>query len=419
MSVHAGTILTIGGNNVIDRLQSAGLGDVRVPIETIREVGNELVVDKVPGEADFTFTMESLDVSTDLMAFLTGKVGAVASGSPPGSADIDGTAYLWEDCQIVNIPSPWKDPTTGSGGVIEAGHLVPGYYPTRMRYRFGATENSTQEVDLSGGSFYYAAQAPVEEFPVGDGADTTFVTTDVVIGHRKGGGASSDIRYVFGVIVGEKLMIEGTDYTVTGGDIDTPAVVTITFAVAPANGAQIRFAYFTSVAKAYAQPTHASAVIKPGAVRGRNIRVFLGSGGSRARVNGSQAFELEATVESTVERELGTDEIVGRTINGTDTTGTLTVRSRDADAFIALLGKVTGYALDEVFGYFNEGYTIPLTVQIVNPKNPSQVIKTLVVDDAKFQPPGTPARVNTPTDFAIRFDSQNGTYREVKGAYAP
>jgi hypothetical protein len=47
MSVHAGDILTVGGNNVIDRIQSAGLGDVRLPIETIREVGNREVVDKV------------------------------------------------------------------------------------------------------------------------------------------------------------------------------------------------------------------------------------------------------------------------------------------------------------------------------------------------------------------------------------
>jgi hypothetical protein len=59
MSVHAGDILHVGGNNVIDRIQSAGLGDVNLPIETIREVGNREVVDKVTGEPDFTFTLES------------------------------------------------------------------------------------------------------------------------------------------------------------------------------------------------------------------------------------------------------------------------------------------------------------------------------------------------------------------------
>src|SRR3954470_10563365 len=116
MSVHAGTILTVGRNNVIDRIQSAGLGDTNITVDTIREVGNYLVVDKIPGEPDFTFTMESLDVTTDLMAFLTGKVGAQASGSPPGGTDPAGTSYRWEDTRTVNIVSPWKNPSTSSAG---------------------------------------------------------------------------------------------------------------------------------------------------------------------------------------------------------------------------------------------------------------------------------------------------------------
>jgi hypothetical protein len=84
MSVHAGTIVTVGGANVIDRLQSAGLGNVTLPVEAIREVGNELVVDKIPGEADFTFSMESYNVSTEMMAFLTGKTGAPGVRLGPG-----------------------------------------------------------------------------------------------------------------------------------------------------------------------------------------------------------------------------------------------------------------------------------------------------------------------------------------------
>ena len=68
MSIRAGSIIHVGGNNVIDRIQSAGLGDVRVPTEVIREVGNREVVDKIQTEADFTFTLESFDTSTELEA---------------------------------------------------------------------------------------------------------------------------------------------------------------------------------------------------------------------------------------------------------------------------------------------------------------------------------------------------------------
>src|SRR5665213_1796544 len=107
MAILAGSILTVGGNHVIDRLQSAGLGNVTVPIDTVREIGNDFIVDKVPMEPDFNFQMASMDVSTDLMAWLSGKVGAEASASRPGSSDPDGTGYSWNSIGWVNITSPW------------------------------------------------------------------------------------------------------------------------------------------------------------------------------------------------------------------------------------------------------------------------------------------------------------------------
>jgi hypothetical protein len=275
MSVHAGSILTVGGNNVIDRIQSAGLGDATVPVETIREVGNKLVVDKIPGEPDFTFSLESLDVSTDIMALLTGKTGALAEpGGAPGAADAVGTEYKWLDCGYINIASPWKDALNDAAGDIVAGHLVPAYYPTRVRYAFGVTDFATQTVDLGGGAFYYAKAAPVEEYGVADGVITAFITADPTIEHRLGGAAGTTFRNVFGVIVGGVPMIEGVDFTVTGGN-GTPA--TITFAVAPAATDLVRYAYFTDAPKAYPQPVHAATIVKPGAVRGRNIVVLRGT----------------------------------------------------------------------------------------------------------------------------------------------
>jgi hypothetical protein len=91
------------------------------------------------------------------------------------------------------------------------------------------------------------------------------------------------------------------------------------------------------------------------------------------------------------------------------------VRSKNADAFINLLADVTGIAPTEVFGYINQN-AVELEILIQNPKNPGEILKTLYVEDAIFQMPGTPARVNTPTDFALRWDSQNGTFSEFKGA---
>lgn len=408
MAVNAGEILTVGGANVIDRLQSAGLGNVQLPVETIREVGNRLVVDKVPGEPDYSFSMESLDVSTDLMALLTGKVGAKASGAAPGSADPVGTRYNWEDCSYVNIASPWKDAATGSAGVIEAGHLIPGYYPTRMRQRFGVTDNATQEVELAGGSYYYAGHAPVEEFATGTGAATAFSSTDPAVQHRKGGEEGTTFRNVFGVIVDDELMVEDVDFTVAGGN-GTPA--TITFGTAPKAGALVRFTYFTSAAKDYPQPVHADVVVKPGAVRGRNIRILI----DNVRLGSVQSWEMEATIEGEAIRELGNDEVVGRTISGTDCTGTITVRSKSTRSFLELLEQVTGVPQTEVIGYFSQK-AVELKVEIENPKDPGQILKTIVIEDAIIQPPGTPARVNTPTDFALAVASRSGSFYEIKSS---
>lgn len=415
MSVHAGTILHIGGDNVIDRIQSAGLGDVRVPTEVIREVGNELVVDKVPGDPDFTFTLETLDVTTELEAWLAGGVGAAASASSPGAGDPDGTPYVFSDFGFVNIPSPWKDTKTGSAGTVVAGHLIPGYYPRRIRYRFGVGENSSETVELAGGAFYYAAYAPVEDFFTGDGSDATWATTRQAIPHRKGGYLGTEYKGVWGVIVDGELQSEGVDYTQNdlGGN---PGTVTVTFMAdsIPASGANIRFVYFTDAATAYPQARHASTVVKPAAVRGRHICIFLGSGGARAKVGAVQTFELEASQDTTTDRELCSEEVSGFTVQGRDVTGTMVVRSKNPDEFINLLSKVTGVPIDEVFGYLNT-YEIPLEVQILNPRDPATVIKTLYVSDAKFQPPGTNPRVNTPTDFSFAWESATGDYTVFKG----
>jgi hypothetical protein len=412
MSVHAGSILHVGGDNVIDRVQSAGLGDVRVPTEVIREVGNREVVDKVTGDPEFTFTLESLDVSTELEAWLTGARGTgQGSAQAPGFADPDGTEYSWLDCQTVNIVSPWKDPDSGSAGTVQAGHIVPGYYPTSVRYQFGVTDNARQSVDLAGGAYYYGKFAPVEQFFTGDGATDAFATGSAAVGYRIGGADGTSFKRIYGVLVDGQLQTRDVDYTETTGAVGAAAgVATITFTDPPANGADIRFCYFTTAAKAWPQTRHASTVTKPAAVRGRNICVFIGG----VLIGGVQSVELTATVDSAVEREFCNEEIIGRSINGTDTNGSLTVRSKDADAFFALLAQVTGVPVTEIYGWLND-HPVELEIQLRNPKDPATTLKTLYVSDAKFQVPGTPARVNAPTDFVLGWESKSGTYSAFKG----
>lgn len=414
MSIRAGSIVTVAGRNVVDRLQSAGLGN-QVPIETIREIGNDLVVDKVPGDPDFTFSMQSWDVTTDLMAFLHGKIGNQAANQPPGYGDADGTEYKWEDCEFINLTSPWKRNVGAVGGNIAAGLIIPGYYPTSLHYTFGATDNAVQELELAGGSYFYAKTPPVEETGVGDGTEDTFTTSESARALRLGGPAGTTFQRIFGVLVNGQLQVRNVDYVETTAAVGAaPGVASVVFTTPPAVAARIRFTYFTETAKAYPQAVNADATIKPGAVRGRNIIVRLDPDDVDVRLPGIQTFDFTATIDGSPERELGNAEVVGRSVNGTDVTGTVTIRPKDIDAFFHALNLVTGRDEDEVFDFFNQE-SVPVQIDIQNPKNVGQIIKSIYMADGQFQPPGTPARVNAPTDFAMTFNSVNGTFSEFKG----
>lgn len=414
MSIHAGRIVHLGANAVIDRLQSAGLGDVRVPTEAVREIGTQEIVDKVPGDPEFTFSLESLDVTAELEAWLCGKrstgSGAMAG---PGDADADGTAYDFFDWKSVNVVSPWVDNT--ASGNVEAGHLVPAYYPTAIHYRFGVSDNAVQTVELAGGAYYYGKFAPVEQFETGDGVDTTFVLGSAAVGHRVGGAGGTQYRRVHGVLVNGVPQTRGVDFAEDGPNDATAVAVTVTFVTAPASGADIRLAYFTTAAQSVPRGRHATAVNKPAAVRGRNICVYVGTGSGRVLLGGVQSAELNGTTESAVGREFCNDETTGREVTGNDVNGNVVVRSRDKDAFFALLAKVTGVPVTEIYGWLNQN-EIELEIQIKNPKNPATVLKTLYVADAQFQIPGTAARVNQPTDFTFAWESRSGTYKTFKGA---
>lgn len=416
MSIQAGTLIYVGGNAVIDRLQTAGLGNVKIPIDVVREIGNPQIVDKVPQEPDFTFTMESFDVSTFLEAWLTGQVGNGTVAGAPGANDPPQTAYLIDQdhCKFVNICSPWRDPTS-SGSMINAGHMIPGYYPKRIQYTFGVAANAAEHVEFHGGSFYYQDSAPVEQYAVGDGATATFTTANPAVPYREGGAGGTVFRSIFGVIVNGVLMAQGDDYTTTPTGTAAPGVASITFTVAPAVGAQIKFAYFTTAPQSYPQSVHASAVVKPAAVRGRNICVYVGSGSARVRVPSVQSARLEYAVTGTLEHEFCNAEVVGYNITGTDVTGDVTIRARDRTQLMAVISQVTGVSIAEVQGWLNTN-PIPLQIEIHNPKNSAQILKTLVCNDAIFQPPDTPAKVNTATDFALAWESQSGTYVVYKGA---
>lgn len=420
MTVKAGQIVTVAGHTVVQRLQTQGLGNARVPINTIREIGNNLVVDKVPGEPDFTFSMESLAVDCTIESILHGGISTGSAASQgAGQADANGTPYDWSTSQQINITSPWKDPLTYSSGTVNAGVLVPGYFPQKLAYKFGVTENAMQTAELRGGSFFYGnGFAPTEDVFTGTGAQVAFVSAEPAVRYRRGGALGTTFQNAFGVLINGVQQVEGQDYSVSGGGAAPGSAITVTFTVAPANGAQIKVAYFTSNAHAYPQAVAESALVLPGAVRGRNIKLSMSSAavGAWQQVYGVQTFTLDAAFDITPERELNNDEIIGFTVNGTDVTGQVTMHAKDKDAFFTFLSTMTGVnSTQELIGWLNMS-TMRLKLEVEDPRNPGSILKTLYVSDARFDIPATPARVNAVVDFTLEYGSLSGNYIAYKGA---
>lgn len=422
MAIKAGTILNVAGRTVLQRLQTAGLGNVTIPIDTIREIGNDLVVDQIPQEPEFTFSMESLAVDCEIEAILHGKVSTgILPSQAAGASDPAGTEYKWETSEFVNILSPWKDPQSFSSGNIIAGHIIPGYFPSKIAYKFGVTENAATSVDLRGGSFFYGGFAPTEDVFTASAATLAYVTAEPAVRYRKGGVGGTTFRSVFGVLVNGVQFNEGADFTTTGGGpASSASPVTITFLSPLVDGQQIRVAYFTTNAHAYPDSVHADSLTLPGAVRGRNICVSLASGGAGTwqRLGGVQTATLDASFDLTIERELCNDEPTGFTVNGTNVNGVITAHATTAAAFMRLLAQLTGLDnAEEVIGFLNLN-PLRMKIEIQDPKNPGNVLKTLYVPNATFDIPGTPARVNAVLDFSFSYQSLTGSYSAFKGAAA-
>lgn len=433
MSIPAGHIITVGSLSVLDRLQDAGLQNPKVPTETVRETGNDLVVGKVLTEAAFTFQMTSWDVSCDLMAMLNGKHGVLAKGA--SFADAAGTAYHWENCQFLNVACPWARDTGTEGGDISSGVIIPAFYPTALAYKFGVTANAEQTVTLDGGAYYMSdghggfepktenTAYPIEEFAEPSEAESEAAkgkliveTKEKALVYRVGGHGSEKYRHVFGVLVNGVIQQEGVDYVEEGGANPDVAntKVKIKFISFPESGKNVvRFVYFSDKAHKIEQSVHATTVVKPAAVRGRNIDILLGEKGEIV-LHGVQDFTLNATHTGQVQREMGYQDPIGYDETGIDCNGSITMNPKEESALYNALSQLTGIDRDEVLGYINE-YPVPITAAIYNPAKPSELIKSISIEDAIFQPPGTMAKVNTPLSLPITWESLSGTFEEIKG----
>jgi hypothetical protein len=420
MAIKAGQILHAMNQFIIDRIQTGGAGNLNIPQERVYELGNYRSVGIVRDVPDLTFSLDVLDVSTEVEALLCGADPLTAEGDGGGTLGTDGLTgsnYPLATNATVDIISPFKS-TQGAFNVVQ-GVAVPQLTLEQAQYRYGLRQNAGENFTLRGDSIYYIPGAPYLIKAVGDGTTTTYTYTVnatplTALLYTEQGHA----LYALNVSVNGVRMTRGTDY-----DADASGV---TFTVAPATGAKIRIVFGSITAGVtYSQSVHATQSVKPAAIRGKDIEVYVGTAGATPaayRWSDVQSVQVDWRVNLENDFEFGNPHAVARDfVDAPDVTGTIEMKPITIAELFKKLHQMTGVPATDIVGP-QSSVTLPLQVRLLNPDTGGTsaypvgtCLKTLHVPDARFEIPGYEGRVGQKMVSQIRWQSDSGVLNVFRG----
>ncbi|HET6914972.1 MAG TPA: hypothetical protein VFH56_02670 [Acidimicrobiales bacterium] len=516
---------------IVDRIQSGGAGNLNIPQERVYELGNYQSVGIVRDVPDLSFSLDVLDVGTQVEALLCGSSNPANDVLGDG-VNTAGASYDLSAVSPIDIISPFKS-AQGAYNVVK-GVAVPQLSLESASYKYGLKQNAGETFSLRGDSIYYVPGIPFLVTYTGDGTTTSFnfstlsggTQTDEVqsvtisgaptggtftltfngqttagIAYNAAASAVQSALVALGNIGTGNVAVTGSaggPYTVTfqgtlagtdvaqltansagltGGTTPTVTVATTTqgsttpkdltaleyiesgstfyalnvsvdgvrqnkdtdytdsstsvvFTTAPATGAKIHIVFGSNkdssnaaIEVDYTQAVNADLSVKPAAIRGRDIKVYLGGFGSAYLWHDVQSVDVDWKVTLDADYEFGNAHAVARDyIDAPDVTGTIEIKSITMDALFTKLALITGVPATEVIGP-QSSVTVPIIVQLLNPDSGGTsavprgtVLKTLFVPDARFVIPGYEGRVSQKVMSQLQFTSDKGLFTVVKGA---
>jgi hypothetical protein len=418
MAIKAGQILHAMNQFVVDRIQTGGAGNLNIPQERVYELGNYQSVGIVRDVPDLTFTLDVLDVSTQVEALLSGSADPEADAL--GTDGVTGSGYLLSAAGVVDVISPFKS-TQGSYDIVK-GVAVPQLTLEQAQYRYGLRQNAGENFTLRGDSIYYVPGVPYLTQYTGDGATTAYAfqvngatpTPLTALLYTEQGTA----HYALNVSVNGVRQNKGTDYTEDNAGI--------TFTTAPALGAKIRIVFGSDTAVVtYPQSVNAGLPVKPAAIRGKDIQVYVGTAGATPSPyywHDVQSVNVDWRVTLEADYEFGNPHAVARDfVDAPDVTGTIELKPITVNALFAKLNQMTGVPGTDVVGP-QSSVTLPIQVRLLNPESggtsahaPGTVLKTLYIPDARFTIPGYEGRVGQKLVNQLAFTSDRGVLAVFKG----
>ena len=413
MSIKGGQILTQAGEYVIDRVQTAGAGQINIPEEKIKELGNYETVATVKDIPDLSFDVESLDVSLEFEALLTNTVE---------SAIPDGGFIDFNDAVPLNIISPYKS-SVGAFDIIR-GVATPYLTLENVSYRFGVRQSATQSFSLRGDGIYYVPGAPyAQDFVITAGANQTYTFDETALPYTEAGDTlyalsvhacnSTDNSYV-------RLFIND-DYTNTVNDVtvldDLDAQGYDSLHVVYGTAASI--SYTQSGNNPHGNVVHEGVSVKPAAVRGKDIDLYISDGAATptlVRWGGVQNVEITRSVNLENEEELGNFHYVSVDYDTADVTGSVTLRSPNPTDLFNKIANIANVSTNEIAGA-HSATDLEMEVRISDPDT-GDVLKTFYISDARFTIPSAQGQVDSTLEVQLNFTSDGGNLLVYKGSRA-
>ena len=423
MAIKGGQILHSAGNYVLDRIQSSGPGDLNIPEEKIYELGNYESVATVRDIPEISFDLESYDMTTEFECILTNKDPETFS-STVGSNDID-----FGDAVPIDIISPWKS-RRGQFNIVK-GVVIPYLTLESASYRFGVGENSSQSFSLRGDSIFYTPGQPwYEDFTntgtgpytldhtatvYSQGLDDVYVLSVCIVDSGTGAykrvffddtvDATTDSGYAGYTNTSTTLTLPNDE----SADYDT---VRITYGTAADT-----FDYTqTGQNPTSTQLVHQNTTIKPAAIRGKDIDIYIGTGATTAwtRLNSVQNVEVTWTANLENDEELGNERYVSTEYDVPEVSGSIGVKPFDPADLFHKISQITGVSESEVIGP-NVSATVALEIRINHPDTGAR-LKTLYIPDARFNVPGYSGQANTTLENTMSFTSNGGALTVYNGS---
>lgn len=474
MAIKAGQIVHAGNETVvIDRIQTGGPGQLNIPTEKIYELGNFKSVGTIRDTPDLSFSLESYDVSTEVETMLAGAYAgrsvadAVTNGTTTvtsasagfTSADVgrmiiipgDGVGggdYVSTVASVTNGTTiVAADAVTGTGtgrtlkivpnGIdlatavpidiasqFKAGQTVaapydvvgsvalPFLYVESMSYRFGYRDNASQSASLRGDTIFYNPGATYVQTATGTNSANQAVATV----NPAYASAEADGRRVLSVTVGAKRLTFGVDYTESYGAITSgAATTTVTIIDAVPTTSTIRIVYCSPTLKQYLQAVHPLSTVKPAAVRGKDIAIYLGgydpadpASSLANKVKRIQSANIDWRVQIDRDQELGNHYATGLDFDVPAVSGSIDFRPADPAELQALIRKFTG--VTDPYKAVGPSSADPMEMDVVvMDPDTGLTLKRIHVPDARFTLPGFAGRIQTKLNVTANFESDEGT----------